>query len=550
MAALAPSPSPSGNYESDEDYHWDGDDLGDEYVAHPKVNKHAVLYSPSCSHVSVVSSSSTSALSSCLGPQPPRLLLVLQHLLTSLSFLLVALPLGYGQLAVADTGATDHMVPDKSCFISYTSISGLSVRMGNNSYVFVLGQGRVIFALNSKRILVRNALHVPGLAVLLYSLRTHITQQGCGCIGMKDSGFLVYFPTFILLVDTAVNCHLSFDPLCKSAPLDTLHYVQPRCPPAVYPSKSSPALSTVDPSPAHPAFIEDGNNDDALLDAPLTQPEVPPLPASSLPLPGLDMSTLSMHLKILAATVDKLSSNRSLSARHQPFSGVNVTPSPVSVDNPGPDCDDTPVPQLFSTMSQEEITHLIHHPGTSFPLVRPCNTANASNTKTHWTSEELHCIMGCRKFRNYKHLLQVSRDGEWVDGGKFPSSLGSYAPIPKAKRSGALDRTKYRYLDAVHMDIAFGNCVSVGGFHYTLVLVDRATRYTWNFGLKSLSSADIISALCLFRAAAGSLARCFYCDCDLKLFGSAVSEYLIDGQSKVVAAPAKRQSANGLVESH
>jgi hypothetical protein len=85
--------------------------------------------------------------------------------------------------------------------------------------------------------------------------------------------------------------------------------------------------------------------------------------------------------------------------------------------------------------------------------------------KTHWTSEELHCIMDCQKFRNYKHLLQVSQDGTWVDGGKFPSSLGSYATIPKAKWGGALDRTKYHYLDAVHMDIAFGNCVSIGGFY-------------------------------------------------------------------------------------
>ncbi len=158
--------------------------------------------------------------------------------------------------------------------------------------------------------------------------------------------------------------------------------------------------------------------------------------------------------------------------------------------------------------------------------------------------------MGCRKFRNYKHLLQVSRDGEWVDGGEFPPSHGSYATIPKAKRGGLLDKTKYKYLDAVHMDIVFGDCISVGGFCYALILVDRATRYNWAFGLRSLSSVDIISALWKFCAAAGSLARCFYCDFDLKLFGAAVSKYLIDAQSKDVAAPAKRQSANGLVESH
>jgi hypothetical protein len=59
------------------------------------------------------------------------------------------------------------------------------------------------------------------------------------------------------------------------------------------------------------------------------------------------------------------------------------------------------------------------------------------------------------------------------------------------------------------MDVAFRDCVSVGGFCYALILVDRATRYNWMFGLKTLSSADIISALCLFQAMAGLLARCF-----------------------------------------
>jgi hypothetical protein len=37
------------------------------------------------------------------------------------------------------------------------------------------------------------------------------------------------------------------------------------------------------------------------------------------------------------------------------------------------------------------------------------------------------------------------------------------------------------------MDIAFGDCVSVGGFRYALILVDRATRYNWVYGLKDLS---------------------------------------------------------------
>ena len=68
------------------------------------------------------------------------------------------------------------------------------------------------------------------------------------------------------------------------------------------------------------------------------------------------------------------------------------------------------------------------------------------------------------------------------------TSLGSFATIPKAKHGLRLNCTHYCYLDAVHMDIAFGDCLLVGGYRYALILVDRASRYNWTFGLKSLSS--------------------------------------------------------------
>jgi len=209
-----------------------------------------------------------------------------------------------------------------------------------------------------------------------------------------------------------------------------------------------------------------------------------------------------------------------------------------------------PSPTLLSALPPEKIVELFHHLGSPLPAVRPFDTANASNTKTHWSAEEIHRIMGCHKFCNYKLILNVSREGKWIDGGEFPPSLGLFASIPKAKRGKPLDRSRYRFLDAVHMDIAFGDCFSIGSFCHALILVDRATRYNWTFGLKSLLLDYILLALRLFRAAAGSLARFFYCDCDAKLFGTAISEYLIDNNSKVVSAPAKCQSTNGLVKSH
>ncbi len=73
--------------------------------------------------------------------------------------------------------------------------------------------------------------------------------------------------------------------------------------------------------------------------------------------------------------------------------------------------------------------------------------------------------------------------------------LGSFATIPKAKRGKLLDRSCYPFLDVVHMDIAFGDCLSIGGFCYTLILVGQATRYDWTFRLKSLLSDCIFSAL-------------------------------------------------------
>ena len=560
-AVLASAPS-AADFESDEEYHWDGDEFGSDYTPPSKLTGRVAPYFPSCSHVCVVPSiSATSVLPS---PSPISLPATLPSLLQRLANSPLVAPITTDRLAVADTGATDHMVPDKSCFISYKSVAGLSVRMGNNSFVPVLGRGTAIFALNGKRILVRNVLHVPGLAVPLYSLRTHVTQRGCGFFGTQESGFLVYFPTFVLQVDTAVDCHLSFAPLGHAAPLHSLHYVQPRCAPTSYPTATvpAPAMSTATPSLSGPALINDDDttvdngDDDALpplVDEPLTYSLPLPKVSGSLPSPSTwDPSAISRQLKHLVSAVDRLTSTPPSSAAPSAPDCPTVspsTPSPIPA-TPALNGDDDSSSRLLSTMTPEEVAALIHHEGSSFPSVRPCDTANGSDTKTHWSSEELHRIMGCRKFRNYKHILQVSRDGEWVDGGEFPLSFGTYATIPKSNRSGLLDKTKYKYLDAVHMDIAFGDCVGVGGFQYALILVDRATRYNWAFGLKGLSSSDILSAIRKFRAAAGSLARCFYCDCDRKLFGSAISEYLVDNSSNIVAAPAKRQSSNGLVESH
>ena len=122
--------------------------------------------------------------------------------------------------------------------------------------------------------------------------------------------------------------------------------------------------------------------------------------------------------------------------------------------------------------------------------------------------------------------------------------------IPKAACGKPIDRTLSKYLNIVHIDIAFGDCLSIGGYKYALIFVDQATCYNWCFGLKSLHHNDIIAGFMAFRAEASSLACQFRRDCDEKLFGSHIHSFLHLERLSIMASPAGRQSANGLVESH
>ena len=77
--------------------------------------------------------------------------------------------------ACADSGATDHMIPDYSAFISYRPSldSDDNVILGDDTTARIAGRGTAVISLNGKRILLRNALHVPTMKNPLYSLTHH-----------------------------------------------------------------------------------------------------------------------------------------------------------------------------------------------------------------------------------------------------------------------------------------------------------------------------------------------------------------------------------------
>ncbi len=91
-----------------------------------------------------------------------------------------------------------------------------------------------------------------------------------------------------------------------------------------------------------------------------------------------------------------------------------------------------PSPPLLSC---EEVLKYIHHLDTSLLAVHPCDTPSSSDRQTNWKSEQLNQITGCCQFKNYKNLLALTRDGNFVSTGEFPTALGSYAMVPKAARA-------------------------------------------------------------------------------------------------------------------
>ena len=66
--------------------------------------------------------------------------------------------------------------------------------------------------------------------------------------------------------------------------------------------------------------------------------------------------------------------------------------------------------------------------------------------------------------------------------------------------------------------------------------------------MKNLLSESAIKALEQFQADDDSLPKQFRCNCVQKLLGGDVCRWIYRKESKIISAPAGRQSSNGLAE--
>ena len=135
-----------------------------------------------------------------------------------------------------------------------------------------------------------------------------------------------------------------------------------------------------------------------------------------------------------------------------------------------------------------------------------------------------------------------------AENGELSVDIGTMATMPTKKRNtNPLDKPN-TLGSIVHMDIGYGDCISVGGFLYTLLFVDRETSQGYLYGFKSLTKEYIMETFDQLFLDMGRKPTCIYTDFDPKLIMRKCGRMLKHLNIRVRASPARQQHQNGLVE--
>jgi hypothetical protein len=176
----------------------------------------------------------------------------------------------------------------------------------------------------------------------------------------------------------------------------------------------------------------------------------------------------------------------------------------------------------------------------------------SSSTAAHhrFTILQLSRYYGFRLLKNWDILHDVCLPNfSLIHPSECPLELGNVANIKKARSNKQpIDRPS-NFLEVVHCNTGYGDTKSVGNdASHCIILVDRATRYTWVYPLRSLHHESIKSALSQWKLDAGKFPNRLYTDFDQKILGSPTGMFLKDNGVILRGAPTGRQNQNGLVE--
>eukprot|EP00957_Ditylum_brightwellii_P208397 15357231-Ditylum_brightwellii.AAC.1 len=194
----------------------------------------------------------------------------------------------------------------------------------------------------------------------------------------------------------------------------------------------------------------------------------------------------------------------------------------------------------YTEYTEEEwndvLTHQPQHPRTDSqptnkPVLSPADCVSSTRPVTmSYTTEIFQKAVGFRNIHPLlKHMTRVGQNTLHVKdlGTDMVRDPGELATLPKSKRNTNPITKPEKFGDVVHFDIVYGLGTAIGGYRYALWLVDRATRYVFEYPLKTLQEDELLKAIQLFRRdCGGRLPSRMIADRDFKLIRGKMAKFL------------------------
>ena len=420
--------------------------------------------------------------------------------------------------AVCDSGATDTMTGVKHLFSNlyrFPRDAAPTITLGDNSTIHAAGWGILDYIENTHRIR-RIALFVPQLhSTTLLSISRHVQYADCSFHAENNQAILTY-PNHTCPLSLSPELHSTVTKTCDLSIIPSFDETT-----AAFASNADFATSIVPSSildhvPPSNAFAF--NNDPC---------QVPSSPVDQ----ECDLPHLRDSNKPCVNKSKCVRFARQVTILRPDLLHVNPDSSPAK--------EDSVVPTLY------------HPQPTPKPKPRPWDHVPSSAPTIHTLTPDrlLKSIGFLSSPKIQKGLLAASQPTiSILDIDKNPSlDPGETASLKAASRNTTQSPLPSNIGDLYHCDIGFGPTKAIGGVMYSLLLVDKKSRYKLVYPLQNLTS-DLLSQLQQFLIDVDGCCKAIRTDFDHKLLGGNVKTFLLDKGIDIDAAPPRQQHKNGLVE--
>ena len=160
---------------------------------------------------------------------------------------------------------------------------------------------------------------------------------------------------------------------------------------------------------------------------------------------------------------------------------------------------------------------------STMPTIPTSPTARVNSSIPKVVTMTRDCLLqsiGFRKpdsiIKNMKHLASTSIQLERDQNPRIDP--GETASMKASRRNTSPSTPSLSYSNVWHLDIGYGPCTAIGGIKYTLLAVDKHSRYKLVYGLKNLKSS-LHDAIAQFISDCGVTPKLIRTDFDTKIIG-------------------------------